>query len=162
MYTRFAKVFYFITVVFFIVGFLYIYASLPEKVTYELSGDGSAGKELGRDTFFFVAMATFVVLNLMIVVPAKMVESNFSLRLRRILHAGDPFRDQMLSWVYSFAGIFNINLIILDLYVSRINSFVGNESGWFNFIYYLGPVLLLLWILALFFLLGKRIKQIQS
>ncbi len=162
MYTRLAKVFYFISVFFFIVGFLYIYASLPEKVTYELSGDGSTGKELGRDTFFFIAMGTFVVLNLLIVVPAKMAENNFSLRVRKLLRVGDPFRDQMLSWVYSFAGIFNVNLIILSLYVSRINSFVGNQSGWFDFIYYLGPLLLLLWILGLFFLLGKRIKQIQS
>lgn len=162
MYIRFAKVFYFITVFLFVVGFLYIYASLPEKVTYELSGDGGTGKQLGRDTFFFVAMATFVLLNLMIVVPAKMAESNFSLRVRRILRAGDPFRDQILSWVYSFAAIFNVNLIILNLYVSRINAFVRNDSSWFDFIYYLGPLLLLLWIVGLFFLLGKRIKQIQS
>ena len=99
MYTRLAKVFYFITAILFIVTFLYIYASLPEEVAYEVNGSGSTVKGMSRDSLFFVSMAIFVGLNLILVIPAKMVENQVLGRIRNLFKTGSPFRESLLIWV---------------------------------------------------------------
>lgn len=161
MYTRLAKAFYFITVVFFIIAFLYIYASLPKNVAYEVSGAGQPIKQINQDTFFFVSIAVFVVLNLLIIIPAKMVENQTLNSFRKLFRIGDTFREYMVSWIYAFAGIFNINLAILVFYILKINVLDGSGGTEIAFIFYLGPLFLLLWIIALFILLGKKIKQME-
>ena len=37
---------------FFVIAFLYIYASLPDPVIYEMGDIGSQGKQLSKDSFF--------------------------------------------------------------------------------------------------------------
>lgn len=162
MYTRLAKVFYFISALLFIAVFLYIYASLPEKVAYELSGSGSLAKGMSRDSFFFVAIAIFISLNLFLVIPAKLVENQVLSRTRNLFKNGSPFRDFLLIWVYSFGGVINLNLLLLVFYILRINNFGGNAPSGFDFFYYLIPFLLVAWIIALFVLLGRKIKQVQE
>lgn len=162
MYTRLAKVFYFITAILFIVTFLYIYAALPEEVAYEVNGSGSTVKGMSRDSLFFVSMAIFVGLNLILVIPAKMVENQVLGRTRNLFKTGSPFRESLLIWVYSFGGIINLNLILLVFYILRINNFGGNAPSGFDIFYYLIPLLLVGWIVALFILLGKKIQQVQG
>ncbi|MEX2594248.1 MAG: DNA topoisomerase IV [Anditalea sp.] len=162
MYSRFAKVFYFLSILFFIAGFLYIYAGLPEKVSYEVNETGYPIKQISRDAFFFIAIAAFVVLNLLVIVPAKLVENQFISRVRKLLVVGDPFRDQMLAWIYSFIGIINISLFIMAFYILRINSLNGMDSGGIDLIFYSVPLFFMVWIVTLFVILGKKIKQIQS
>src|SRR5690554_1284372 len=161
MYTRLAKAFYFITVIFFILAFLYIYASLPQNVIYEAGIPGEPHKQVNQDTFFFVTVGVFVVLNLLPILPAKMVENQTVQSFRRFFKVGDIFREHMLSWIYSFAGIFNITLAILLLYILKINVLEGSANNALAFIFYLVPLLLLVWIVALFILLGKKIKQME-
>src|SRR5690606_28384408 len=132
MYSRFAKVFYFLTVLFFIVAFLYIYATLPETVSYEVNERGGSVRQISRDTFFFIAIASFVVLNFLIILSAKMIENQAVKSMRRLFKVGDPLRDQMLSWIYSFIGILNISLIIMAFQILQINNQSGVGSGELN------------------------------
>jgi hypothetical protein len=162
MYTRLAKVFYFVTAILFIVTFLYIYAALPERVAYELNESGNLQKGMSRDNLFFVAMAIFVGLNLILVIPAKMVENQVLTRVRNLFKKGSAFRESLLIWVYSFGGIVNLNLILLVFYILRINNFGGNEASGFDILYYFTPLLLVGGIIALFILLGKKIQQVQD
>lgn len=162
MYIRSGKVFYFITVVFFILALLYIYASLPEKVAYEVSDLDVPVKDIGLDAFFFISMGIFVALNLIIILPAKAVENQTWVKVRNLFQKGSSFREYMLAWAYSFAGIFNVNLLALVFYISGLNSFVKSESKSFDFMYYVAPLILMLWIIALFILLGKKIQQFQT
>ena len=162
MYSRFAKVFYFLSVLFFIAGFLYIYAALPEMISYEVNEMGEPVKQVSKDAFFFIAIAAFVVLNLLVIIPAKLVENQSSRRIRKLLEVGDPLRDPMIAWIYSFIGIINISLFIMTLYILRINNLDGIGSGGMDFIFYSVPLFFLVWIIILFILLGKKIKQIQS
>jgi hypothetical protein len=162
MYTRLAKVFYFVTAILFIVTFLYIYAALPERVAYELNESGNLQKGMSRDNLFFVAMAIFVGLNLILVIPAKMVENQVLTRVRNLFRKGSAFRESLLIWVYSFGGIVNLNLILLVFYILRINNFGGNEASGFDILYYFVPLLLVGGIIALFILLGKKIQQVQD
>lgn len=159
MPTRFAKAFYFLSVMFFVIAFLYIYASLPESVVYEMGDFGSQDKQLSKDSFFFTAIAAFVVLNLLVILPAKMIENQSVPRLRILFKVGDPFREHMLSWVYSFSGVINISLLIMAFYMIRLNSPDGIGQGGIGFIFYLIPLFFVLWVLALFVILGKKIKQ---
>jgi len=161
MYTRLAKAFYFLTVTFFIIAFLYIYASLPQNVVYEAGGTGPLDKQVSQDAFFFVSVAVFLVLNLLLVIPAKMIENQTIQSFKRFFRVGDAFRENMLSWIYSFAGIFNINLAILLVYILKINVMDGPASENLAFIFYLVPLLLMVWVIALFILLGKKIKQME-
>lgn len=162
MYTRLAKVFYFITAILFIITFLYIYAALPESVAYEVNGSGNLVKGMSRDSLFFVSMAIFVGLNLILVIPAKMVENHVLGRARSLFRKGSPFRESLLIWVFSFAAVVNLNLILLVFYILRINNFGGNEASGLDIFYYLIPLLLVGWIIALFVLLGKKIQQVQD
>lgn len=162
MYTRLAKAFYFVTAIFFIAAFLYIYAALPEAVAYEVDGNSNLVKGMSRDSFFFVAIAIFVGLNLILVIPAKMVENQVLGRTRNLFKKGSPFRDSLLIWVYSFGGVVNLNLLLLVFYILRINNFGGNAPSGFDILYYLIPFLLVGWIVALFILLGKKIQQVQD
>jgi hypothetical protein len=161
MYSRFAKVFYLISILFFIAGFLYVYATLPEVVSYEVNEAGNP-RDISRDAFFFVALAIFMVLNLLVIVPAKLIENQSLGRVGRLFEVGGPFRDQMLGWIYSFIGIINISSLILTFYVFRINTIKGSGSGGIDFLFYLVPLFFLVWIVVLFIILGKKIKQIQS
>lgn len=159
MYSRFSKVFYFLCVVLFIFGFLYIYASLAEKITYRLN---DPPLQVSRHAFFFFSMATFFVVNLLFVIPAKMIENQSIPRFRILLYQGDPFKDHLLSWIYSFSGIMNVSLLIMAYYILRINHLDGIGDGGNIFLFYLIPLLLIVWIIALFVILGKKIKQVQS
>lgn len=161
MYSRLAKVFFFTTILFFVVAFLYVYASLPEKVTYEINEQQNTLKEMSRNVFFFVTLAILMGANLLIVVPAKMVENQVLTKTKGLFKKGSPFRESMLTWIYSFGGIFNVNLVVLLWYILLLNSFVKNESSGFSIIFYLVPLLLVGWIVALFVLLGKKIQQVQ-
>lgn len=161
MYLRFAKVFYFLSVVLFIITFLYIYASLPEEISYEVNDTGYPIKQISKDTYFFIAIAAFFVLNLLVTIPAKMIENQSIPSLRILFQVGDPFRDLMLSWVYSFSGILNICLIIMAFYILRLNNLNGIGHGGISFIFYLIPLFFVIWIVALFIILGKKMKQIQ-
>ncbi|HLT08170.1 MAG TPA: hypothetical protein VK014_11635 [Cyclobacteriaceae bacterium] len=162
MYTRLAKAFYFLTAILFVASFLYIYASLPQQVAYELNSSGNLEKGMSRDGFFFVSIVIFIGLNLILVIPAKMVENQVMVKARSLFSKGSPFRESLLSWVYSFSGVININLVLLVFYILRINLFDGNAASDFDFLYYIIPLLLVGWIIALFVLLGKKVQQVQD
>jgi len=162
MYSRLAKAFYFLTTVFFIIVFLYIYALLPQKLSYEVKIDEVPTHQISKDAFFFISLALFVVLNFLIIVPVKMIENQSVSRFRKVFRIGDPFRDHMIAWIYSFSGIININLVIMAFFILRINNLSGIGSGLSGFVFYLAPFLFLIWIIFLFIILGKKIKKIQS
>jgi len=159
MYSRFAKVFYFLCVVLFIVAFLFIYASLPENVSYE---GNAPHNQVSRNIFFLVALAAFGLLNLLTIVPAKLFENQAIPRFRDLFKLGDPYRDKILAWLYSFSGLLNFNLFIMTFYILRINSPDGMDMGGMQSLFYLIPLLLVIWVIALFILLGKKINQVRT
>lgn len=162
MIQRFAKAFHLISVLLFIVIFMYIYAALPELVTVEMDAGGNALKQIGRDTFFYIGIGAFVVLNVLLVFPAKMIENNSTLNIRRLFPKGDPFRSNMLAWIYSFVGIINISIVILAVYIHGLNGVNEEMVVPSGFGLYLLPVLFVVWIVALFVLLAKKVKAMKA
>ena len=161
MYSRFGKVFHFLSILIFLMVFLYIYALLPQTVAYEIDPAGYTIQQGSRDGFFFMGMGLFLLSNILIVFAAKMIERQSVGNLRKLFPIGDPVSDNMLSWLYSFTGIINICLGILAYYIYRINEVEWSISGGSVILFYSIPVLLMVWLLGLFVLMGQKIKQLQ-
>ncbi|MDN3670911.1 DNA topoisomerase IV [Echinicola jeungdonensis] len=163
MYYRFAKAFHLLTVLFFIVTFLYLYSGLPEKVILEVDEFGEILKTISRNTFFYTGIGVFVILNLLLVTPAKMIENKTSRNLRKLFEVGDPSRDQILSWIYSFVGIINVSIVVIAFYIHNINRSLelGIENN-SQFLMYVLPIFFVIWIVMLFVILTRKIRQVKS
>ncbi len=162
MYYRFGKVFHFLTVLIFVFVFLYIYAALTDIVAYQLDELGGFDKSINKETFFYAGIIAFIILNVLLVVPAKMIENQSIPSLKRIFPRGELLSDYMLAWMYSFVGVINISLIIMTFFVHSINNQNEISSGEFSFFFYLIPVLFVIWIVGLFWILIQKFKAVQS
>jgi hypothetical protein len=162
MYRRLSKAFYVLTILFFLLAFLYIYSASPEFVTYELSDRGLPLKQFSKEIFFYLFVGVFLVANVLLMLPAKMIEIQYTPMLRRVFPRGEIFREQVVSWFYSFAAILNISTVILIFYLHSITNQNEISSSEFNFFFYLMPVLISLWIIGFFYILAQRIRQVKS
>ncbi|RZS97439.1 DNA topoisomerase IV [Cecembia calidifontis] len=162
MYYRFGKAFHFLSVLFFLVSFLYIYSALPEVVTYELNEEGVGQKFMTKGTFFYSGIIFFLILNLILITPGKMIENQSTPNFKRLFPTGDQFRDYILTWIYSFVGVINVSLSILALFIHSINNQNEIASGDFAFFFYLIPIFFVVWIVALFWILFKKFNSIQD
>ncbi|EIM77569.1 hypothetical protein A3SI_06419 [Nitritalea halalkaliphila LW7] len=162
MYFRFGKVFHFATVLLFIIIFLYLYASMPDRVAIEITAEGYPLKELAKDTFFYTGIFIFLGLNVALLFPAKLIENGSISSIRRIFPRGDVFRDQMLTWMYTFVGILNLSMGLLTLFVHSLNNLNEVTSTTFDSFFYIIPVVITLWIGGLFYLIAQKFKAIQA
>ncbi|WP_215226745.1 DNA topoisomerase IV [Echinicola shivajiensis] len=159
---RFAKAFHLLSVFFFIAIFLYIYSALPQQVNYELGESGETLKVIDKNTFFYVGIALFILLNMVLITPAKMIENKSTVNIKKLFRNGDPFKDNMLTWFYSFASVLNISIIIIAFYVHGINGMtetIGDRSGYGL---YLIPVFFVIWIVWLFVNVSKKMNNLKS
>ncbi|MFC3414735.1 DNA topoisomerase IV [Algoriphagus hitonicola] len=162
MYHRFGKAFYYFSIVIFLFMLLYFYSGMGEQVIYDLAESESGGGRIGKNTLFYGLIGFFIVLNVIAIFPAKMLETKTHQKLHRIFPLGDPYRDYILTWFYSFGGVLNVSLGIMALYFHAINNQEGISSDYFNFFFYLIPVLLVAWIIGLFALFVGKAKQLKS
>jgi len=162
MYTRFAKVFYFLSLGLFLFLLLYVYAALPEFATYAVNDAGMPLKQVSRDSFFYAAIGVFLVVNLALIVPAKLMEMKLSNSLNRLFPVGDVYRDKMLAWLFSFIAVANLATAVLVFYIHSISNQNVISSSEYNFFFYLAPVLMLVWVALLFYLIAGKIKQVKS
>jgi hypothetical protein len=162
MYYRFGKVFHFLSILLFIFVFLYTYSALPDLVGFEQNESGEFTKSGSKSTFFYIGIIVFGVLNLILALPAKMIEKQSTPNLKRLFPKGDTITDYLVTWMYSFMGMINVSLCIMSLFVHAINN--QNEIGTssFSFFFYLVPVLFVVWIIALFWILLQKFKSIQK
>jgi len=162
MYRRFAKAFHLLSVLLFIFFFMYIYAALPENVAYQVDQRGFPLESITRDAFFFTGIIVFLLLNFLLIIPAKLIDKQASYNLKKLFPKHDPFTDHMLGWLYSFGAVLNITVAIVALYVHSINNQNEITSADFNPFFYMVPILFIIWIIALFVILGKKLQQVRS
>lgn len=162
MYYRFGKVFHFLSILLFVFVFLYIYSALPDLVGFEQDESGEFTKSGSKGTFFYIGIIVFGVLNLVLALPAKMIEKQSTPNLKRLFPKGDSITDYMIAWMYSFLGIINFSLCIMSLFVHSINNQNEIATSSFSFFFYLVPVLFLVWIIALFWILLQKFGSLQK
>lgn len=162
MYTRFAKVFYFLSIGLFLFFLLYVYAALPEFATYAVTEAGMPLKQVSRDAFFYTSVVFFLIFNVMLIIPAKLIEMKINVSLKRLFPVGDPYRDKVLAWIYSFIGILNVASAVLVFYIHSLSNQNEISSSSYNFFFYLAPLLMLVWVAVLFYLLAGKMKQVKT
>lgn len=162
MYYRFGKAFYFLSVVLFIFFLLYFYSAMPEKVSYSLDENGLSPEKLSKSTFFYGMTAIFIILNVIVLLPPKLLETKNHKGLIRIFPIGDTFRDYYLGWFYSFGGILNMSLGILVFYTHAINNQEEIAASQYSFFFYLIPGLFVIWVIGLFAILVGKFNQVKN
>lgn len=162
MYYRFGKAFYFFSILFFIFYLLYFYSALPEQLSLSSANDLNTAKDLTRGTFFYGMIGVFLLLNAIVLLPPKLLETKSHKGLTKIFPVGDSYRDYFLGWFYSFGGIINSSLALLVFYIHAINNQDDSAPEQFGFIFYLIPILLVIWVIGLFAIMGGKFKQVQN
>jgi hypothetical protein len=162
MYYRFGKVFYFSSVLFFIFLLLYFYSGLSDSVGLDIDEDGTLSHIIEKGTFFYSMVAGFLILNAVVLFTPKSIETKANKRLHRIFPIGDPYRDYILAWFYSFGGMMNLNLALMAFFVYSINFQEVITTNQFTFFFYLLPALLVVWGVGLIFILIGKFKQVQK
>jgi hypothetical protein len=74
---------------------------------------------------------------------------------------GDPYRDYLLAWFYSFGGWVNSSLSLAALFVHAINNQEVIGASSYNLWFTLMPFVLFVWMGLLFVLLFKKFKSTQ-
>ena len=159
MYYRFGKAFYFLSVILFIFFLLYFYSALPEKVSYNFDENGLSSEKLSKDTFFYGMIAIFIIMNVIVLLPPKLLETKNHKGLIRVFPIGDMFRDYYLGWFYSVVGILNMSLGMLVFYTHAINHQEEIAASHYGFFFYLIPGLFVVWVLGLFAILWGNFNQ---
>lgn len=162
MYYRFGKAFYFVSVFLFIFFLLYFYSALGDQVAYQFDSLDNRRAVIGKNEFFYGMILLFLVINGLILLPPKLLETKSHKKLHRIFPVGDEYRDYFLSWFYSFGGVVNLSLSLLVFYIHSINNQEVISTHEFSFFFYLMPVLLLLWIVVLFLLFAGKATQLRK
>lgn len=162
MYYRFGKVFYFTSILLFVFILLYFYSAMAETIGLSVDQDGGVSRTMDKSTFFYGMVAVFLVLNAVTVFTPKSLETKSNKKLHRIFPIGDPYRDYILAWFYSFGGLINVSLALGAFFVHSINNQDVIASNQFNFFFYLMPALLAIWVVGLMILLVGKFKQIQN
>jgi hypothetical protein len=161
MYYRFGKVFYFFSVLVFLVALLFFYAALPEQIGFRFDDQGILLRDFAKSTFFYGLALGFLVLNLITIYTPKTLETKANRKLHRLFPIGDPYRDYLLAWFYSFGGWVNLSLSLAGLFVHAINNQEQISASAYNLWFLLMPVVLFVWVGALFVLLFKKFKTTQ-
>lgn len=162
MYYRFGKFFYFVSIFLFLFFLLYFYAAMTDQITYQLGESGETISTIEKNSFFYAMVASFVLLNAFVMIPPKMLETKTSKKLHQLFPVGDTYRDYLLTWFYSFGGVINFSLAIVVFYIHSINNQEEIGADQFSFIFYLIPVMLVIWIIALFLLFAGKAKRLQK
>ncbi len=162
MLYRFGKAFYFLSLFAFIFLLLYFYSAMPEAVSYGINEVGILSDRIPKSNFFYYMISIFVIMNLIVLAPPKLLETKSHKGLSRIFPIGDDYRDYFLGWFYSFGGVLNLTLIMMTFYVHSINNQNEIAASEFNVFFYLIPSLLFLWIIGLFAILVGKFKQLQK
>lgn len=148
------KLLWVFTAIIFFAALVLSYAFLPDRVGVLADADGIANEFVSKETFFYSALAIFVVINLLGsvflgVLTAVPSASGFYFR-------SEDFKESITSWFSTFVGIINVFLITATLYVSLFNNQGDYTISDFNFLIYIAPLLLAASLFWLVIIIARR------
>ena len=128
------KILKFLTVVLFLITILSVYAFLPREVSLYI-GDLQVSKEY----FFYASLILFCVLNFLF--------SSLAWFYQRIKEE-NPKRQQLKDWLTSLPVPINGYLLFMIAYIGIINNPESVNPDSYAYLLYLGPVLVVIWVVA--------------
>ena len=120
---------------------LLVYAYLPISVDVNIEGVSTVHKQ----TFFYVALSSFLVINVL---------------LRLITRFGfTKFNETLKGWVSLVVLVVNVYLTLLVGFIGVWNNATSISPDGYGYLNYIGPFLLVCWIIGLIFLVFKNILK---
>lgn len=126
---------------------LWVYASLPEQVVYSLSDKFISKGAIGREGFFYVALFSVAFVNFLLYALS-----------RNLKYKMPAINDLLRNWQLSLAVVLNIFYIIILYFIQIVNSGEKFDFSYFGYLIYICIALLLIWIIALPFLLIRAAR----
>ena len=152
MYTqKFVNLTWVLTFILFFGVLMLSYAFWPDQLrVYEIV----EGVAITREVFFYTALTLFVLVNLAAVVLRRMLEA---LPTSSDIYANnESFKERVTAWFGGLTSAVNVCLITLVAYISLFNNQADYSISSFNFLVYIGPVLLLVCVFWFFSVLSSR------
>ena len=122
----------------FAIILLLVYAYLPISVDLNLQGIGNMHKQ----DFFYNAIIVFLVFNILIRLVVKVGLRNLP--------------SQLLAWISLIILIVNVYFTLLIGFIGVWNNSTHISPSSYAYLNYMGPILLIIWVIGLIFLAFKK------
>ncbi len=156
---RFIKLFWFLSMLGFLVGILLIYANLPEEVDVTFGSQSISVELLSRNAFFYAMIAIVALSNGLLLALARAVSLTKTPELAGTDVSDKAlFKTRIVNWLGSYSIILNIFYIIGIFFVGFHNDpqYVAPKS--YDILAYGSILLLIGWLIWLPFIIFKRNK----
>ena len=139
----------------FTAALLWSYAYMVGQVTYRFDTEGNPIFAIDKEVYFYSAIAIFLFTNVVCVTfiqylkKIKTSETGKGLRNRSL-------KLDLITWFKGFAGVLNLFFSLVLFYLGLTNIAESQQSITMGFYIYLGPILIIAWLVYLAVLLTKR------
>ena len=135
--SKFVRIFF---AFFFLAILLMIYGYLPLTIDINIEGFG----RVGRDFFFYSCIGLFIFFNLITYFFRYLADrSGMGYYQRTVVHLLSP--------------VLYLSMTLLIGYLGVLNNSTAMSSSTYNYLTYLSPILLILWIFGFLFVLIKKL-----
>ena len=143
---KFLKFFTTVSIIIFLVALLLVYAFLPDPLGILFNEDGSAIRDMAKNTFFYSVLFFFVISQIIL-----MLFKNGRLFKRKMKH------EHLIIWFQGFHLSINLFIILMLIFIGFANNAVDYSFSSIQFINYLAPLVVVVWLamLPVFLLLKK-------
>lgn len=125
----------FLSLVLFLGTMGLVYAYLSPNVKLGLGNDAWV---VGRDTFFYFILGTFVLVNVVLRILTQNVRNNY----------GKNWEEKTLAWFLTIVPFVNIYITLLLGFIGVINNPNHVSALSFSYLNFFGPVLILVWVIG--------------
>lgn len=129
-----------LSVILFLGTLALVYAYLPIQV--QLTEEKNQ-LVIHRENFFYFAVVFFLVINLLAVLMTNLLSPWVMLK------GG----EQAVAWLAGLGFVINIYLSMLMGFIGVLNNQAHVSTSGFAYLNYIGPVLILVWIIGIFYLI---------
>ncbi|MFP4093197.1 MAG: hypothetical protein ACLFUB_01845 [Cyclobacteriaceae bacterium] len=130
------------------------YAFLSESVAISADERGIPDEFITKETFFYTALAIFVVINLLGSAFLRIL-TGVPASSGMYFRSGN-FKENITSWFAGFIGIVNVFLASAAAYIALYNNQGDYQISQFNWLIYVAPVLMFISLVWLVIIIGKR------
>ena len=159
MIFRFIKLIQIFSIIIFLGVLILVYAYLPQQVGFTVDRSGFINDHISREYFFYGMLVLFVISNILCIGLGKALEQIPA--QHKTPQGGTVFfnaatKNAIIGWIKSFCIILNAVFIFGLMYIGMLNNTESIKGGNFGIFLFIGPVLVIIWILMLVFIIIRQ------
>ncbi len=152
------NIFYFLSLVLFLITLTLVYANLPSQVGVSVDDRGLPDQFVGRENFFYLALLAGVLTNILCWSLSRFMKL---LPVRRspnkpAFFSNSVLKDAIVNWVKGFGAVLNFAIIATITYLGAFNNSDTFSGVSYDGFLYVGPILIVSWLGVLIFLMVSR------